>query len=99
MNMNKLMKQAQKMQKDLQKAQEEIAKLEVEGTAGGGAVSIVLKGDYAVQKVSIDPDIAQDDVEMLQDMIHAALSNAIDRVKQENEKRMGALSGGMPGLF
>ncbi len=98
MNINKIMKQAQKMQKDLQKTQAEIAQLSVEGTAGGGAVTVTLKGDYSVDNLSIDIDSSQDDIEMLQDMIQAAFNNAVEKVRQESEKRMGAVSGDMPGI-
>lgn len=90
-----LMKQAQKMQADAQKAQEEIAKLEVEGQAGGGLVKIVMTGSHEARRVSIDESLFEDDKDMLEDLVAAAINDASQKVKKETEQRMGAVTAGM----
>lgn len=73
MNMQQMMRQAQKMQKELQKAQQEIAEMTFEGTAGGGMVTAVARGDKSIESLTINPDVVDpEDVEMLQDMVCAA---------------------------
>src|SRR5258708_35301171 len=97
-NMQAMMQQAQKMQ---QKMQEEIALIRVEGSAGGGMVSVKMDGHKNVLGVKIDPEAAGD-VEMLQDMVTAACNEAARRVDEESQKKMGGLLGGMglpPGMF
>jgi DNA-binding YbaB/EbfC family protein len=97
-NMQAMMQQAQKMQ---EKLQEEIAQIRVEGTAGGGMVSIRMDGHKNVLGVKIDPEVAGD-VEMLQDLVLAASNDAAKRVDEESQKKMGGMLGGMglpPGLF
>jgi nucleoid-associated protein EbfC len=97
-NMQAMMQQAQKMQ---EKLQEEIAQIRVEGTAGGGMVSIRMDGHKNVLGVKIDPEVAGD-VEMLQDLVLAAANDAAKRVDEESQKKMGGMLGGMglpPGLF
>ncbi|OED36047.1 hypothetical protein AB834_03405 [PVC group bacterium (ex Bugula neritina AB1)] len=96
--MNNLMKQAQKVQKDLEKSQKELAALILEGSAGGGAITIQIKGDHTVQKVVIDPDLLTEDIEMVQDMLQAAFNQAVEKIKEETDKRMGSFSQSMPGL-
>ena len=99
-NIAGLMQQAQKMQQEMQKAQEELANMEVTGQAGGGMVSVVMNGQHAVKRVTIDPGLS-DDIEMLEDLIIAALNEAQDKVSKTSESEMGKLTGGMniPGLF
>ena len=93
------MKQAQKMQKDLQEAQEKVAQVVVEGSAGGEAVVIQMRGDYSIVDIKIDPELLEEDVDMLQDMIKAAFNNGFEKVKKETDKHMGSLgAGGMPGM-
>src|SRR5579883_3684227 len=97
-NMQAMMKQAQQMQ---QKLQEEVAAIRVEGSAGGGMVTVKMDGHKNVLGVKIDPEAAGD-VEMLQDMVTAACNDATRKVDEESQKKMGGLLGGMglpPGLF
>ena len=101
MDMKKMMKQAQKMQRDLQIAQEEVKKMEFEATAGGGMVKAVVSGDNMVKDITIDPEaVDPEDVEMLQDMIVAAVNEALRTAADTANARMGAVTGGMgiPGF-
>ena len=96
------MRQAQKMQKELNKAQEEIATMSFEATAGGGMVTAVASGDMAITSLTIDPDaVDPEDVEMLQDMVVAAVNEALRGVSELSNQRMSAVTGGMniPGLM
>jgi len=100
-NMQQMMKQAQKMQAKLMKAQEEIQAKEVEGTAGGGMVKIIMTGSQQMKSITLNKDaVDPDDVEMLEDLIMAAYTNAFEQAKQLNESTMGAITGGMklPGF-
>lgn len=95
-----LMKQAQALQANVQKVQEEIARLEVEGSAGGGAVRVVMSGAHELRAVHIDPSVL-DDREMLEDLITTAVNDAARRVAEETRTRMAAATGGMglpPGM-
>jgi hypothetical protein len=97
-NMQNMMKQAEQMQR---KMQEEIALIRVEATAGGGMVSIKMDGKKSVTAVKIDPEVAGD-VEMLQDMVLAAINEAAKKVDEEIQGKMGGLLGGLglpPGMF
>ena len=97
-NMQAMMQQAQKMQ---EKLQAEIALIRVDGTAGGGMVSVKMDGHKHVLGVKIDPEVAGD-VEMLQDLVLAACNEATKKVDEESQKKMGGMLGGMglpPGLF
>lgn len=101
-NMNKMLKQAQKMQADMMKAQEDLNKRDFEGKAGGGMVKVVLTGGQEMKSVSINPDVVdEDDVEMLEDLIMAAYNNAQEQIKAESDSSMGALTKGLniPGMF
>jgi nucleoid-associated protein EbfC len=100
--MKDLMKQAQKMQEELQKTQQELADMEVEGTAGGGMVTVKMNGQHKVLSIKIDPEaVDPDDVEMLEDLIIAAFNEAETKISQTSENEMSKLTGGMkiPGLF
>lgn len=102
MDMKKMMKQAQKMQRDAARAQEELAEMEFTATAGGGMVEVVAKGDMTITSVKIDPEAADpEDVEMLEDMVLAAVNEALRAASETSNARMGALMGGMkiPGLM
>ena len=102
MDMKKMMRQAQKMQAQAARAQEELAAMEFEATAGGGMVKAVAMGDMSVKSVTIDPEaIDPEDVEMLEDMIVAAVNEALRTATAESNARMGAVMGGMkiPGLM
>ena len=95
-----LMKQAQKMQADMQKAQEEIANIEVTGHAGGGLVSVTMTCRHDVKRVTID-DSVMDDKEMLEDLVAAAVNDAVRQVEKTTEEKMSGLTAGMglPGGF
>ena len=102
MDMKQMMRQAQKMQKELNKAQEEIATMSFEATAGGGMVTAVASGYMAITSRTIDPDaVDPEDVEMLQDMVVAAVNEALRGVSELSNQRMSAVTGGMniPGLM
>jgi DNA-binding YbaB/EbfC family protein len=95
-----LMKQAQKMQADMQKAQEEMANIEVTGQAGGGLVSVTMTCRHDVKRVKID-DSVMDDKEMLEDLLAAAVNDAVRQVEKTVEEKMSGLTSGMglPGGF
>ena len=98
MNVQQMMKQAQQMQERLQK---QMAELKVEGNAGGGMVSVVVNGAKQIQSLKIDPEVvSKDDVEMLQDLIVAAINDALRAARELSEARMAAVTGGMrlPGM-
>ena len=99
MNIQQMMKQAQQMQDRLQK---QMAELRVEATAGGGMVMVVMNGAKQIQSLKIDPEVvSKDDVEMLQDLILAAINDAQRKAEDELQKSMGGLMGGLkiPGMF
>ena len=101
-NMNAMMKQAQKMQMELARAQEEIQDMTFEASAGGGMVKAVAKGDNTLVSLTIDPEaVDPEDVEMLQDMIAAAVNEALRGVADLSSQRINAATGGMnlPGLM
>jgi DNA-binding YbaB/EbfC family protein len=91
-----MMKQVQKMQEDLQKAQEQIASMEVTGQAGGGMVSVVMTGRHDVKRVSIDASLLQDDKEMLEDLVAAAVNDAVRKIESESKEKMASMTRGMP---
>ena len=99
MNRN-MIKQAQKLQAQLQKAQQELESATVEGSAGGGAVKVVMTGKQLVESVEIAPEAAED-VELLQDLVTAAMNDAANKVQEMAGKKLGSLTGGMkiPGLM
>ncbi len=102
MNMDKIMKQAQKMQAQMAKVQEELAEEKVEGSAGGGMVTVTANGQGDVVGVRIDPEVMkEDDVEMLEDLVLAAVNEALRRSKELASERMGRITGGLGsmGLF
>ena len=101
-NMQSMIRQAQKMQQDMLKAQEELESKSYEASVGGGVVSAVVSGKKEVTSVTIDPDaIDPDDVEMLQDMIMAAVNEAMRKAAEEQNASMSKLTGGLnlSGLF
>ncbi len=92
----------QQMQERLMKAQEDLGNETIEGTAGGGAIKILMTGHQKVQSVTIDPEVVDpEDVEMLQDLMAAAINEAVSKSHELATKRLGALTGGMkiPGLM
>ncbi len=102
-NMGNIMKQAQKMQKEMAKLQEELESKTVEATAGGGAVKVIASGKKEILEININPDVVDpDDVEMLQDLILAAINEALRKAEEMLSGEMGKITGGLggiPGLF
>ncbi len=90
-----LMKQAQKMQEDMQRLQEELANMEVTGQAGGGMVSVVMTGRHDLKRVSIDDSLMQDDKEMLEDLVAAAVNDAVRQLEKTSQERMSGLTAGL----
>jgi nucleoid-associated protein EbfC len=91
-----LMKQAQQMQDNLKRAQEELAHLEVEGQAGAGLVKVVMTCRHDVRRVTIDPSLLGEDKDMLEDLVAAAMNDAVRRVEATTQEKMGGLTAGMP---
>lgn len=100
--LSNIMKQAQAMQENMQKAQEELANIEVNGEAGGGMVKLSMTCRYDVKKVSIDPELIgdADDKEILEDLIAAAVNDAVRKVEKTSKEKMAGLTGGLdiPGM-
>jgi len=90
-----LMKQAQQMQANMQKAQEEIASLEVTGKAGGGMVTVVMTGRHDLRRVSIDDSLMQEDKEMLEDLLAAAVNDAVRALEDATKQKMASVTGGI----
>jgi len=101
-NMQNMMKQMQKMQKKMQEAQEELGTQKIEGTAGGGMVTVTITGHKEITDVKINPEaVDPDDVEMLQDLVLAAVNDALKKVDEMTNDTMGQFTKGMnlPGMF
>ncbi len=101
--MQRMMREAQKMAAEMQKAQEGLAEVEVEATAGGGAVKAVASGDLRILRVEIDPEMFDgvpdaDDIEMLGDAVTAACNEALNRAREVQAEALGPIAGGMGGL-
>jgi DNA-binding YbaB/EbfC family protein len=99
-NIAGLMQQAQKMQQDMQKAQEELARLEVTGQSGGGLVEVVMNGKHAVKRVSVDPSLG-DDFEMMEDLLVAAMNDAVNKIAETAQEQMAGMTQGLqlpPGM-
>jgi DNA-binding YbaB/EbfC family protein len=90
-----MMKKAQEMQENMQKAQRELASKEVTGEAGGGMVSVVMRGTHEVNRVNIDPSLVGEDVEMLEDLIAAAVNDAVHKVARANQTAMQEMTAGL----
>ena len=98
-NMNNLMKQAQRMQQQMQQKQEELENTDYTATAGGGAVQVTVSGKHEVKEILIDREVVDpEDVEMLQDLIMAAMNEVLKKIDTEMQESMAKFSGGM-GLF
>ena len=101
-NMNNMMKQVKKMQEQMEKAQAEIEEKEFSSTAGGGVIEATVNGKKEVLAIKINPDVVDpEDVEMLEDLIMAAINDAMAKAARYNEETMGRLTGGIniPGLM
>lgn len=90
-----LMKRAQQMQADMQKMQEDLAKAEVKGEAGAGLVSVVMTGRHDVKRVHIDDSLMREDKEMLEDLLAAAVNDAVRKIEQQNRDQMAKMTAGM----
>ena len=91
-----LMKQAQAMQDSMKKAQEAIAAMEVEGQSGAGLVKVVMTGRHDVKRVTIDPSLLSEDKDMLEDLVAAAVNDAVRKVEAASQEKMAGLTAGMP---
>jgi len=91
-----LMKQAQQMQDNMKRAQDELAQLEVEGQAGAGLVKVVMTCRHDVKRVKIDPSLLAEDRDMLEDLVAAAMNDAVRRVEATTQEKMSGLTAGMP---
>ena len=99
--MGNIMKQAQEMQEKMQRVQEEVAKAEVHGEAGAGMVKITMNGRHDVKRVNIDPSVLSEDKEVLEDLLAAAVNDAVRKVEAHNREAMSGLAAGLdlPGGF
>lgn len=96
MNMGSMMAKAQKMQADMQTAQAEVEAMEVEASAGGGVVTVRASGSKKILSVKIDPEaVDPDDVEMLEDLVTAAVNEAMSKAEEMMQEKMGSITGGM----
>lgn len=97
MKLNQIMKQAQALQEKFKKQLEDMV---VEASAGGGMVSVTMNGNKNVMRVKIDPEVVdKDDVEMLQDLVTAAVNEASRKVDEAAQRELGSMAGNIPGLF
>ena len=98
-NMNNLMKQAQRMQRQMEEAQKQVEETEVEATAGGGAVTVKINGKKEVLSVKLSEEVVDpDDIEMLEDLIVAAVNEALKKIEEVSSAEMAKITGGLGGL-
>lgn len=95
-----IMKQAQEMQEKMKAAQEELASIEIEGASGGDMVKVIMTCKYDVKRITIDPVLMEDDKEILEDMVAAAVNDAVRKVEKTSQEKMSGLTSGLniPGL-
>jgi nucleoid-associated protein EbfC len=91
-----IMQQAQKMQEDFKKAQDELANMQVMGESGGGLVTILMTGKREARKVTIDPSLLGDDKDMLEDLVAAAINDAVNKVGKMKKEKMTGITAGLP---
>jgi DNA-binding YbaB/EbfC family protein len=91
-----IMQQAQKMQEDIKKAQEEIAGMQVQGESGGGLVTIIMTGKREARKVTIDDSLVSEDKDMLEDLVAAAINDAVNKVAKMKKEKMSEITAGLP---
>lgn len=99
--MGNMMKQAQQMQEKMQKAQEELQSIEVVGESGAGMVKVTMTCNHNARRVEIDPSLFEDDKEIVEDLVAAAINDAVRRVQSTSQEKMSAITGGMqlpPGM-
>jgi nucleoid-associated protein EbfC len=95
-DMNNLLQQAQAMQEKMKKMQDEIANAEVTGESGAGMVKVTMNGRHDVRRVEIDPSLMKEDKEMLEDLLAAAVNDAVRRVEREQQGKMAGMTAGLP---
>lgn len=95
-DMNNLLQQAQAMQEKMKKMQDEIALAEVMGESGAGMVKVTMNGRHDVRAVEIDPSLMQEDKEILEDLLAAAVNDAVRKVEKQQQEEMGKMTAGMP---
>lgn len=95
-DMNSLLQQAQAMQEKMKKMQDEIANAEVTGEAGAGMVRVTMNGRHDVRRVEIDDSLMKEDKDILEDLLAAAVNDAVRRVEVQQQEKMGSLTSGMP---
>jgi len=93
--MGNMMKQAQQMQAKMQQAQEDLAKIEVVGESGAGLVKVTMTCNHNIRRVEVDDALMEDDKEMLEDLVAAAMNDAVRRVQETSKEKMGDVTGGM----
>jgi DNA-binding YbaB/EbfC family protein len=95
-----ILKQAQTMQENLKRAQAELAALEITGSAGGGMVRVTLTGRHHVKRVELDPSLLKDDKDVLEDLVAAAMNDAVRKIEQATQEKMAGITGGLslPGM-
>ncbi len=91
-----IMKQAQAVQEKMKQVKAEIAKMEAEGQSGSGMVKVVLTGDHQVRRVSLDPSLKEEDIDMIEDLITAAFNDAANKIDQKSKQKMEQVSSGLP---
>lgn len=98
--LGKIMQQAQRMQEDMRKAQEELANVEVSGSAGGGLVNVVMTCRHDIKKVEINSSLMDDDKEVLEDLLAAAVNDAVRKVESTSQEKLSGLTAGLniPGM-
>lgn len=99
--MGNLMKQAQKMQEQMQKAQDEIALQEVQGESGAGLVKVTMNGRHDVKRVELDDSLMEEDKELIEDLLAAAVNDAVRKIESNSQEKMGSMTAGMglpPGM-
>lgn len=93
--MGNMMKQAQQMQENMKRAQDDLAKIEVTGESGAGMVKVTMTCNHNVRRVDVDPSLFGDDKEMLEDLVAAAINDAVRRVQEATQEKMASVTGGM----
>lgn len=91
-----LMQQAQKMQENMKRLQDELAQMEVEGQAGAGMVKVTMTCKYQVRRIAIDPSLVGDDKDMLEDLVAAAVNDAVRRAEETSQQKMASVTAGLP---
>ncbi len=92
---NEIMKQAQQMQAKMKQAQEDLANVEVEGESGAGLVKVTMTGRHDVKRVQLDPDLMQEEKSVVEDLVAAAINDAVRKLEEKNREAMGSMMGGL----